>query len=369
MPIVTNKNTLKYWVGFSKIPSIGPLRWQKLLKGFPNLEQAWNAPLWQLGQAGLEEHIIAEIVRLRQEINLDEEMAKLEKEQVRIITILDEDYPKLLKEIYSPPPLLFYRGQLPADKEFLLAVVGTRKPSTYGQHVTRTLSRDLAQSGLTIVSGLALGIDSLAHSAALESSGKTLAVLGCGIERANIYPASNRYLGEKIVAQGSGIISEHPLGTPPLKHHFPRRNRIISGISLGTLVVEAPFKSGALLTAQLALEQNREVFAVPGNITSAYSAGANNLIKMGARVVTSADDILETLNLQKAAEYLAASAIVPETEEEVKILEFLEREPVHVDELARSTGLPIQIINATLTLMEMKGKIKNLGNMNYVVSR
>lgn len=360
---------LKYWVGFSKIPSIGPSRFSKLLKGFSNLEQAWEAPLWQLGQTGLEEHIIAEIVRLRQEINLDDEMAKLEKENVRVMTILDEDYPKLLKEIYSPPSLLFWRGQMPGDDEFFLAIVGTRKPSTYGQHVARTLARDLAQSGLTIVSGLALGIDSLAHSAALEGSGKTMAVLGCGVERSNIYPASNRYLGEKIVDRGGCIISEHPLGTPPLKHHFPRRNRVISGLSLGTLVVEAPLKSGALLTAQLALEQNREVFAVPGNITSAYSAGTNNLIKMGARVAVNAQDILETLNLQKATEYLAASEVVPEGEEEIKILDFLKREPIHVDELARSTGLPIQTINATLTLMEMKGKVRHMGGMNYIVSR
>ena len=360
---------LKYWVGFSQITSIGPNRFQKLLKGFPSMEQAWNAPLWQMGQAGLEEHVIAEIVRRRQEVNLDDEMAKLEKENVRVITILDENYPKLLKEIYSPPQLLFYRGQLPSDDEFLLAIVGTRKPSSYGQHVTKTLARELAQSGLTIISGLALGIDSLAHSAALEGSGKTLAVLGCGLERANVYPASNRYLGEKIAAQGGCLISEHPLGTPPLKHHFPRRNRIISGISLGTLVVEAPLKSGALLTAQLALEQNREVFAVPGNITSAYSAGANNLIKMGARLVQSAQDVLETLNLQKATEYLAASAIVPESEEEVKILPLLKNEPIHVDELARACGLPIQIINATLTLMEMKGKVRHMGGMMYVIGR
>lgn len=360
---------LKYWVGFSKIPSIGPTRFQKLLKGFPDLEQAWNAPLWQLGQAGLEEHIIAEIVRSRQEINLDDEMARLEKENVRVITILDKDYPKLLKEIYSPPPVLFWRGSLPSDDEFFLAIVGTRKPSAYGEHVTKTLARDLAQNGLTIVSGLALGIDSLAHSAALEAQGKTVAVLGCGIERANIYPASNRYLAEKLVGGGGCIISEHPLGTPPLKHHFPRRNRIISGLSLGTLVVEAPLKSGALLTAQLALEQNREVFAVPGNITSAYSAGTNKLLKMGARVTTSAEDVLETLNLQKATQYLAAAAVVGESEEEVKILAYLEREPIHVDELSRSTGLPIQTINATLTLMEMRGKVRHMGGMNYIVSR
>lgn len=360
---------LKYWVGFSKIPSIGPTRFQKLLKGFSNLEAAWNSPLWQLGQAGLEERVIAEIVRSRQEINLDDEMAELEKENVQVMTILDKDYPKLLKEIYSPPPLLFWRGQLPGDDEFLLAVVGTRKPSSYGQHVTKTLARDLAQSGLTIVSGLALGIDSLAHTAALEANGKTMAVLGCGVERANIYPASNRYLGEKIVDRGGCIISEHPLGTPPLKHHFPRRNRIISGASLGTLVVEAPLKSGALLTAQLSLEQNREVFSVPGNITSAYSAGTNKLIKMGARVTTSAEDVLETLNLQKATQYLAASAIVPESEEETKILPLLKNEPIHVDELSRSTGLPIQIINATLMLMEMKGKVRHMGGMMYGIGR
>lgn len=360
---------LKYWVGFSKIPSIGPKRFNGLLAHFSNLETAWRSPLLELAKAGLEEGIVAELVRARQTVDLDAEMVRLEKEGVKIVTIQDEDYPALLKEIYGPPPLLYYRGELPKAEEFLLAVVGTRKPSAYGQQITQTLVAGLAQNGLTIVSGLAFGIDSLAHSAAIMAQGKTLAVLGCGIERANIYPVSNRHVAEKILGSGGSLLSEHPLGTPPLKHHFPRRNRIISGLCLGTLIVEAPIKSGALITAAFSLEQNREVFSVPGNITNPNASGTNNLIKMGAKLVTEANDILDALNLRQATTYLQAASVVPDTAEEAKILTNLSREPRHVDDLTRLTSLSIQTINATLTLMEMKGKVRHLGAMKYILAR
>lgn len=360
---------LKYWLGFAKIPSIGPNRFQKITNFFSSLEQAWHAPLSLLKQTGLEEGVINQIIETRPQINLDAELEKLERAQVKIITLEDADYPKLLKEIYAPPPIIFYRGSLPQADDFLLAVVGTRKFSIYGQQATISLTRTLAEQGLIIVSGLALGIDSLAHNATLDVNGKTIAVLGSGIESNNIYPVSNRNLAEKIIGSGGCVLSEHPLGTPPLKPHFPRRNRIIAGLSLGTLVVEAPEKSGALITAQFALEQNREVFAVPGNITSPASGGTNNLIKMGARAVTHADDILECLNLKKATEYLVASSIIAESAEEEKVLNNLKLEPLHVDELTRLTELPISTLQATLTIMEMKGKVRHLGAMKYVVSR
>ncbi len=362
-------NDLKYWLGFAKIYSVGPNRFQKLLNFFSSLEQAWQAPLSLLKQTGLEESVINQIITARPTINLELELEKLERHQVKVVTIPDADYPKLLKEIYAPPPIIFYRGALPKADDFLLAVVGTRKFSIYGQQVAISLTRALAEQGLTIVSGLALGIDSLAHNATLDVNGKTLAVLGSGIEANNIYPTSNRFLSEKIINQGGCVLSEHPLGTPPLKQHFPRRNRIIAGLSLGTLVVEAPEKSGALITAQFALEQNREVFSVPGPITSLASAGTNNLIKMGARAVTNADDILECLNLKKATAYLVASAIIAESAEEEKVLNNLKLEPLHVDELTRLTALPISTLQATLTIMEMKGKVRHLGAMKYVASR
>lgn len=359
----------KYHIGFSKIPLIGPGRFNKIKNSFINLAEAWQAHENEFKKIGLEDNVITEIIKYRNEINLDQEIEKLNKNNIKIVLAEDDNYPTLLKEIYNPPWIIYYRGDLPSNNDFLLAVVGTRKFSAYGQHITQTLIYELAEQGLTIVSGLALGIDSLAHNTTLNAKGKTIGVLGCGIEATNIYPISNRYLAEKIIANQGCILSEHPTGTPPLKHHFPRRNRIISGLSLGTLVIEAPAKSGALITAQFALEQNREVLAVPGNITSPNASGVNNLIKMGAQLITSASDVLEVFNLQKATEYLAASALVPEGDEEAKIITLLKNESLHVDELVRATGLSIQIISATLTLMEMKGKVINLGGMKYIIGR
>ncbi|MBI2050519.1 MAG: DNA-protecting protein DprA [Parcubacteria group bacterium] len=363
------KNDLKYWVGFTYLQNIGPARFSKLRKAFPSLEQAWNAPLSKLEEVGFTENALSEFIRVRREINLDAELEKLARENISVITVDDEEYPKLLKEIYYPPFLLYCRGVLPAPEEFLIAVVGSRKYSIYGKQMAQRLVSGLAQNKLTIVSGLALGIDGIAHETALESNTKTIGVLGCGIERSNIYPASNRMLGERIIERGGCIISEFPPGTPPYKSNFPRRNRIIAGLSLGVLVVEAAEKSGALITAQHAVEQNRDVFAVPGNATSESSVGTNNLIKQGARPVTDASEILESLNLKQATNYLEAQKIIPENPEEEAVLAHLGHEPIHVDELARLTNLPIRAINATLAIMEMKGKIKNLGAMKYALAR
>lgn len=366
---IVSQNQLKYWIGFTYLQNIGPIRFSRLQKAFPSLEEAWHAPLSKLEEIGFTEPAIAEFVRVRSEINLDQELEKMEREKISAIAIDDEAYPKLLKEIYYPPFLLYYRGALPRHEEFLIAVVGSRKYSLYGKQMAQRLISGLAQNGLTIVSGLALGIDGIAHETALLNNAKTIGVLGCGIEKSNIYPASNRMLGERIIERGGCIISEHPLGTPPFKNNFPRRNRIIAGLSLGTLIVEAAEKSGALITAQHALEQNRDVFAVPGNATSESSIGTNNLIKQGARPVTEASEILESLNLAQATNYLEAQKIIPETSEEEAVLAHLKHEPIHIDELTRLTKLPITAINATLTMMEMKGKIKNLGAMKYALAR
>ncbi len=360
---------LKYWVAFSKIYSIGPKRFEKLLSSFTTMQAAWGASITGLEHIGFDQTIIAELVRLRREINPDAEMERLAKEAVSVVTVRDQAYPALLKEIYSAPPVLFYRGTLPSPDDFLIAIVGTRKHTAYGQQVAESLGRELAEQGLIIVSGLALGIDTIAHRAALDAKGKTIAVLGCGIEKSNVYPSANRFVAERMAAEGGCIASEHPLGTPPLKHHFPQRNRIIAGLSLGTVVVEAPVESGALLTARNALEQNREVFAVPGNITNPSAEGGNNLIKMGARLVTEASDVLDALNLKRATEYLEVREVVPDTPEEAKILSHLTREPMHVDELTRLTELSAGAINAALTLMEMKGAVRHLGAMRYVLAR
>lgn len=364
---IVNNGLKKYYNAFSLINGLGPLAFKKLLLYFRSLDQAWSANAYQLSQAGLENRLVEQIKIKRQKIDLDAEMEKLEKEDVDLITIEDENYPKLLKEIYDPPACLYSRGKFEPSDEFSLAVVGTRKLSLYGQQITPQLTADLAKAGLTIVSGLAKGIDTLAHQTALSAGGRTLAVLGSGLDKKSIYPPSNRYLAEKI-SQNGATLSEFPLGALPQPQHFPRRNRIISGLSLGVLIIEAPEKSGALITAKEALEQNREVFAVPGPINSLNSSGTNNLIKMGAKPVSEANDILQELNLALLTE-MPRKKILPDNLEEASILEQLSHEPLHIDKIILQTKLPANIVNSNLTLMEMKGKIRHLGGNNYALAR
>ena len=362
-----NKNELKYWIAFNQLTVIGPIRWQKILSYFPNLKTAWQAPIQQLIQAGLETKIAQQVSEKRQGITPDLELKKIEKLNIKIVTILDEAYPKALKQAYGCPPLLYYFGNLDLNNDYCLAVVGTRKITPYGQRVTQDLVKELAGTGITIVSGLALGVDACAHQTTLDSNGKTIAVLGSGLDQ--IYPSANRQLAQKIIESGGAVISEFPLGTPPYKSNFPLRNRIISGLSLGTLITEAGIKSGALITGQFALEQNREVFAVPGNIYSLTSAGPNQLIKLGAKMVIQASDILETLNIKSAASAKQIKEIIPENETEKMLLEHLNAEPLHVDKLVQCTKLNISLVNSTLSVLEMKGIIKNLGGQTYIKLR
>jgi DNA processing protein len=283
-----------------------------------------------------------------------------------VLTWDSPEYPASLRNIADPPPVLYVRGQLMARDEWALAVVGTRRATVYGREVTRSLVSGLAASGVTIVSGLAHGIDTHAHQVALDAGGRTLAVLGSGIDV--IYPAENRKLAELIVNSGA-ILSEYPLGAQPESGNFPRRNRIISGLSLGVLVVEGTKSSGAMITADYASEQGREIFAVPGSILSPNSAGPNYLIQQGAKLVTTMGDILEELNLTMAAEQAAAREIIPDNETEAVLLRHLSAEPMHVDELGRAAQLPINEVASTLTLMELKGKVRQVGGMNYIVAR
>jgi len=363
-----DQKELKYWIAFSQFTKIGALRFKKLYDRFPSLEVAWQATARDLIRIGLEPKLAEEIIVQRSEINPDFELEKLERENIKVITIKDKNYPKLLKEIYDPPALLYYKGNLKTEK-FAVGVVGTRKISQYGRQITPQIVKELALNGVTIVSGLALGIDALAHQATLEASGKTIAVLGSGLDQQNIYPADNRYLAQKIIASGGAVISEYPVGTLPLKLNFPHRNRIISGLTLGILVIEAPDESGALITAKFALEQNREVFAVPGNIYNQNSIGTNNLIKSGARLVSQASDILEELNLTQAKEFLATKEIIPGSKEEEELLKLLSREPIHIDKLIQESKLEASVVNSTLAIMEMKGQVRNLSGNNYVLAR
>src|SRR3989338_2967505 len=267
----------------------------------------------------------------------------------------DKNFPKLLKEIHLPPQLLYVRGVLKAE-EHCLAVVGTRKPTRYGIEATEKIIRELAKlSNLTIVSGLATGIDTATHLGALKNNLRTIAVLGTGVDSKTIFPPQNKNLAEKIIQAGGAVISEYPEGAPGLAHHFPERNRIISGLSLGTLIIEAKEKSGALITARLSLEQNREVFCLPGSIFSSNSFGPHLFIKKGAKLVTSAEDIVEELNLPNLLEIRKEKLEILLTKEEKFILDAISNEPLTVDEIKEKTQFSTSGILSTLSMLELKG--------------
>lgn len=278
------------------------------------------------------------------------------------ITPRDAGYPTLLTRIHKPPEVLHVRGILPPPDALYIAVVGTRVPTTYGEQVTHEIVTALARAGLVVVSGLALGIDGAAHRAAFEAGGRTIAVLGSGIDDASVYPPRHRGLANDIVAHGGAVISEYPPGTSPTKYTFPERNRIIAGMSVGVIVIEAKEKSGALITAEFAVEDGREVFAVPGPITSEASYGPNRLIKSGAHPVTSVADIFTILGIAEPSESTA-----PELEGvEAHIFAALGREPVHIDALADTTKLDIATLSSTLAAMELRGLVKNIGAMHFI---
>ncbi len=359
----------KYCLGLSSFSKFGPAKFKKLNKHFQNFKEAFLASQEELIRAGIESNIVDEFISFRNELDLNKLIEITEKENIKIITLQDKNYPKLLSEIHNPPPIIYYKGNIDLNNDFLLSIVGTRKYSQYGKQAASEISLELAKNKITIVSGMALGIDSISHHSCLEAGGKTIAVLGSGLDYQSIYPSSNRGLAEKIIDFGGAIISEFPPGTKPLKYHFPQRNRIISGLSLGTIVIEAGIKSGSLITAYLALEQNREVFALPGSIYSPNSAGTNKLIKQGARPITSIQDILDTLNFNEIAKEIKPKKIIGENDIEQKIIDNLSYEAIHIDEIARLTKLDTSTINSTLIIMEMKGMVKNLGGMQYVLSR
>ncbi|MCH7759194.1 DNA-protecting protein DprA [Patescibacteria group bacterium] len=278
------------------------------------------------------------------------------------ITIKDKNYPQLLKQIYDPPKQLYILGKLEKLEKYPLAVVGTRKVSSYGRQVTEQFVRTLGRKGLTIISGLALGVDGLAHQAALDVKAKTIAVLGSGFD--NIYPATHKKLAQDIVESGGAVITEYPPEMPPSKITFPSRNRIISGLSLGVLIIDAPERSGALITARTALEQGRDVFAVPGQIDDRNFVGTNELIKKGAAMVTKPEDVLEELGL---SDILTTDYRVgPCSEEEEILLGCLNKNPVHIDQLVKQAKLEVAKLISLLITMEISGMVKNLGDGYYI---
>ena len=358
-----------YWVAFNRVLGIGPVNFRLLLNAFQNdLAVAWRADGRELARAGLHQKTIDAFLMQRLKIEPEREVECLEKAQVSILTWRDPTYPALLREIDASPPVLYLKGALSEADQFALAVVGTRNVDNYGQQVTERLATELARGQVSVVSGLALGIDALAHNAALEAGGRTIAVLACGLDI--VYPAKNAKLARRIVESGQGaLLSEYPLGVQPESGNFPARNRIISGLSQGVLVVEAGEQSGALITADFALKQGREVFAVPGNIFSSRNLGSNRLIRDGARPVLEINDILEALNLFMLPQQMEAQLALPENAEERDLLALLGHEPMHIGELIISADLPAPTVTATLMMLELKGLVKAVSGTQFVLAR
>ena len=358
---------LKYWLGFNIVKGIGPAKVQAMLDFFGELSVAWAAPEDQLERLGIDQRALKTLREARIQLDLDAELAKVEAAGIQLLTWQMAEYPSYLKETPTPPPLIYLSGDMQEVDRFAVAVVGTRRLTSYGRQVTKDLVTGLVHNGVTVVSGLARGIDAVAHQTAVDLDGRTIAVLGSGLDC--IYPSENRMLAKQISEGKGALISEYGLGVRPEAKNFPPRNRIISGLSLGVIVVEAGERSGALITTNFALEQDREVFAVPGNVNSPASMGPNKLIQQGAKLVTSVDDVLEELNLHMVAEKTAVQLALPGTNEEVALYTHLSAQPMHIDDLRRETGLSSSEVSSTLTLMELKGMVQQVGGMNYVLCR
>jgi DNA processing protein len=348
-----------YWLALSLIPGVGSILIKRLLERFKTPEAVFQVPLEDLLRIeGLGEKVAREIRKGPMEKGVEKELQLLKRVGGRIITLKDDAYPKRLREIYDPPPVLYVRGELKEEDELAISIVGSRKTSAYGRWITEKMSQELVRHGVTIVSGMARGIDALAHSGALSGGGRTIAVLGCGVDV--IYPSENRNLFTKIIDHGA-ILSEFSMGSPPEGGHFPKRNRIISGLSIGVVVVQASAESGSLITAGYALEQGREVFAVPGNIGADGSRGTHQLIKEGAKLVESSEDILEEILPQWKRETGETQKVEgPErdlTQEESMLYELLGETPLHIDVLIRESRFDPGKVSSLLLNLELKGLI------------
>ena len=338
---------------------------EKLENHYGSLSNLWLSSNDEINSIKtISQKVRSEIINKKDKTYFDNVMENIEKNQVKILTILDEDFPKTLKDIYSCPKVLYVRGDMLKKEEHLIAIVGSRKATAYGKHITNKLSNELSSLGITLVSGMAKGVDTEAHLSYVRNNKRNIAVLGCGVDV--VYPKSNKYIYDKIIENGS-VISEFPLGTQPLRYNFPQRNRIISGLSSGVIVVEANEKSGSLITAHQAAEQGREIFAVPGNINSIYSRGTNLLIKDGAKIVLGVEDVIEEIrefknlkkqNKESKIDYSKLS------KDELDIISCIE-EPIHTDLICSKVGMSISNVNSVLTILEMKGIVKKLPNQLF----
>ena len=357
---------LKYFLAINKIPGLGPTKIKKALDYFGNAKSFWQAKRSEFFQIErFNEKLVESILQARAEIDINNELEKVLKSGYKVLTIEDENYPTNLRNIYDPPPVLYVDGEiLPADSK-AIAIVGTRKPTHYGKEIARNLSKELSNCGFTIISGLAIGIDSEAHLGTLDGGGRAISVFGSGVDQ--VYPTSNIKLAKKISKSGANV-SEFSLGQTPDKWTFPQRNRIISGLSLGVVVVEGLLDSGALITARLGLEQGREVFAIPGNVKSEASRGPHSLIKQGAKLVENVDDILEELHIyvdknvkKEMKDYSDLSEI------ERKVVSALSYEPQIIDNIISDSGINASEVLRTLSILEMRKHVKQLPGKNYVL--
>ncbi|MBW2306452.1 MAG: DNA-protecting protein DprA [Deltaproteobacteria bacterium] len=351
------------WLALARIPGVGTKTYLRLIRHFSSPMSVFEARPDQL-------KAVPDVRALQLPLNLgqekvrrevEREIAVMEKVGARLVTINDDNYPVNLRKIADPPPFLYVRGELRRSDDLAVAMVGSRNASAYGVRACQQLSNDLSLRGLVIISGFARGVDSAAHWGAFQAGGRTIAVLGCGIDV--IYPRENKDLFKRIEAQGA-VITELPPGVPPEPVNFPRRNRIISGMSLGVIVVEASARSGSLITARLALEQNREVFAVPGMVSSTRSQGTHHLIKQGAKLVECANDVLEEIFPQALANpggYVPKEIPYAELSPEARrILDVMERAPLHIDALLKQAGVSAGLATGILLELELKGYIKQL---------
>lgn len=356
----------KAWIGLSRVSGVGPVRIRSLLDHFGRVERVWEASADELIASGLDHKSVQALIETRDGLDLDDEWARLHDRGFSLVTWDDPQYPEHLREIPAAPPVLYLWGDLAPKDRWAVAVVGTRGMTAYGHAVAQEITFALASRGITIVSGLARGIDAVAHRSALDAGGRTLAVLGSGLDQ--MYPPEHRGLAERISSSGC-VISDYPLGTQPESGNFPPRNRIISGLSRVVVVVEAGESSGALITASFAAEQGRDVFAVPGEIHSPKSRGTNRLIRDGAFPLLSADDVMEALNLELALHQEAVQRSLPANKTERQLLEAMSEDPVHIDALGAQVQLPASEVAAALALLELKGQVRQVGGMHYVLAR
>lgn len=356
-------NETAYWMALSSVSGIGPARFAALLERFGTAECVWRAPREELAAAGLDRRSLANLEQTRRATDPAKLGLRLQRSGIDCLTWRDDNYPANLRSVDAAPPVLYVHGALDERDQWAVAIVGTRRASVYGREVAHRLATELARNGVTVVSGLALGIDTIAHQAAVDAGGRTIAVLGSGLD--HVYPAQNRQLAATIRDHGA-LVSDYPLGTRPEPRNFPPRNRIISGLSNSVVIVEAGVRSGALITAEFAAEQGRDVFAVPGSILHAGSIGCNRLIQEGATPLLSLDDVLDQLDLARSRDYAEVRRNVPSDPLEARVLRQLTMVPQHVDDLARELALTTGELTGVLTTMELKGMVRQSGPMYYV---